>query len=101
MKAIVRLKNGKRKEQVEVVRIQLLVRLLLNNKICLSEINQKLRINNPSLYVTALRTQRDTGSISDYVATLGVLYNDICHCKEEVQKGYLKKLYLNYNINQS
>ena len=101
MKAIVRLKNTKRKEQIEVARTQLLVRLLLNNKICLSEINQKLRINNPSLYVTALRTQRDAGSISDYVATLGVLYNDICHCKDEVQKGYLKKLYLNYNINQS
>lgn len=105
MKAIVRLKNAKRnakrKEQIEVARTQLLVRLLLNNKICLSEINQKLRINNSSLYITALRTQRDTGNISDYVATLGVLYNDICHCKDEVQKGYLKKLYINYNINQS
>lgn len=97
----VKLKGGKSNEQKKDARTQLLARLLLNNKICLSEINQKLRINNSSLYITALRTQRDTGNISDYVTTLGVLYNDICHCKDEVQKGYLKKLYINYNINQS
>lgn len=36
MKAIVRLKNTKRKEQIEVARTQLLVRLLLNKRfVCL------------------------------------------------------------------
>ena len=82
-------------------RLLLTEKLMIYKRVELSSIPQNIRINNPSLYVTALRTQRDTGSISDYVATLGVLYNDICHCKDEVQKGYLKKLYINYNINQS
>lgn len=55
----VKLEGGKSNEQKKDARKQLLVRLLLNNKICLSEINQNIRINNPSLYVTAFRLARE------------------------------------------
>lgn len=96
MKAIVRLKNTKRKEQIEVARTQLLVRLLLNNKICLSEINQKLRINNPSLYVTAFRLAREKNSIDCYINALNILHSDINACKSNNRKAYLGKLFNNY-----
>ena len=96
MKAIVRLKNTKRKEQIEVARTQLLVRLLLNNKICLSEINQKLRINNPSLYVTAFRLAREKNSIDCYINALNILHSDINACKSNNRKAYLEKLFNNY-----
>ena len=96
MKAIVRLKNTKRKEQIEVARTQLLVRLLLNNKICLSEINQKLRINNPSLYVTAFRLAREKSSIDCYINALNILHSDINACKSNNRKAYLEKLFNNY-----
>ena len=96
MKAIVRLKNTKGKEQIEVARTQLLVRLLLNNKISLSEINQKLRINNPSLYVTAFRLAREKNSIDCYINALNILHSDINACKSNNRKAYLEKLFNNY-----
>lgn len=94
MKAIVRLKNAKRKEQIEVARTQLLARLLLNNKICLSEINQKLRINNSSLYITALRLAREENSVDHYIEVLNILHFDINTCKSNDRKAYLKNYFL-------
>lgn len=66
----VKLKGGKSNEQKKDARKQLLVRLLLNNKICLSEINQKLRIDNPILYIAALRVAREKNFIDDYIYTI-------------------------------
>lgn len=92
----VRLKSSKSKEQKEVACKQLLVRLLLNDKIYLSEINQNIRINNPSLYVTAFRLAREKSSIDCYINALNILHSDINACKSNNQKAYLEKLFNNY-----
>ena len=92
----VKLEGGKSNEQKKDARIQLLVRLLLNNKICLSEINQNIRINNPSLYVTAFRLAREKNSIDCYINALNILHSDINACKSNNRKAYLEKLFNNY-----
>lgn len=92
----VKLKGGKSNEQKKDARKQLLVRLLLNDKIYLSEINQKIRINNPSLYVTAFRLAREKSSIDCYINALNILHSDINACKSNNQKAYLEKLFNNY-----
>jgi hypothetical protein len=92
----VKLEGGKSNEQKKDARKQLLVRLLLNNKICLSEINQNIRINNPSLYVTAFRLAREKNSIDCYINALNILHSDINACKSNNRKAYLEKLFNNY-----
>lgn len=96
----VKLKGGKSNEQKKDARKQLLVRLLLNNKICLSEINQKLRIDNPILYIAALRVAREKNFIDDYIYILYGLNADIGACESSVQKEYLQTILENYvNLN--
>lgn len=75
---------------------ELIEHLILLNKEDLASVNQKIRINNPSLYVTAFRLAREKSSIDCYINALNILHSDINACKSNNQKAYLEKLFNNY-----
>ena len=52
---------------------ELIEHLILLNKEDLAFVNQKIRINNPSLYVTAFRLAREKNSIDCYIKALNIL----------------------------
>ena len=75
---------------------ELIEHLILLNKEDLAFVNQKIRINNPSLYVTAFRLAREKNSIDCYIKALNILHSDINACKSNNRKAYLEKLFNNY-----
>nr|WP_302685782.1 hypothetical protein [uncultured Ruminococcus sp.] len=75
---------------------ELIEHLILLNKEDLASVNQKIRINNPGLYVTAFRLAREKSSIDCYINALNILHSDINACKSNNQKAYLEKLFNNY-----
>ena len=75
---------------------ELIEHLILLNKEDLASVNQNIRINNPSLYVTAFRLAREKSSIDCYINALNILHSDINACKSNNQKAYLEKLFNNY-----
>ena len=77
-------------------RLLLTEKLIIYKRVELSSIPQNIRINNPSLYVTAFRLAREKSSIDCYINALNILHSDINACKSNNQKAYLEKLFNNY-----
>ena len=77
-------------------RLLLTEKLMIYKRVELSSIPQDIRINNSSLYITALRLAREEVSVANYIAALNILYFDTCVCENTSKKAYLKKLFLNY-----
>lgn len=74
----------------------LIEKLMMYKRVELSSISQNIRINNSSLYITALRLAREENSVDHYIEVLNILHFDINTCKSNDRKAYLKKLFLNY-----
>lgn len=74
----------------------LIEKMIIYKKVDLSKINKNIRINNPSLYVTAFRLAREKNSIDCYINALNILHSDINACKSNNRKAYLEKLFNNY-----
>lgn len=74
----------------------LIEKLMMYKRVELSSIPQNIRINNSSLYITALRLAREEVSVANYIVALNILYFDTCVCENKNKKVYLKKLFLNY-----
>ena len=77
-------------------RLLLTEKLIIYKRVELSSIPQNIRINNPSLYVTAFRLAREKNSIDCYINALNILHSDINACKSNNRKAYLGKLFNNY-----
>lgn len=88
MKVKVRIKNKKNRTTHCLLLIE---RMIIYKKVDLSLVNQNIRINNRSLYVTALRLAREENSVKNYIEYLTILRTDILSCKNKEQKEYLNK----------
>lgn len=91
MKVKVKSKNNKRNSCFSLIE-----RMIIYKKADLSMINQNIRINNSSLYLTALRVARDENSSDDYINALNILHLDISYCKSKDKKEYLKRIFNDY-----
>lgn len=93
MKVKVKIKNYKGDDTKCV---PLLEKMILNKKAELSSINQKIRIDNTSLYIMALRLAREENSVGSYIKALDIMKTDILCCKNKIQKEHLKKIFEDY-----
>ena len=69
---------------------ELIEHLILLNKEDLASVNQKIRINNPSLYVTAFRLAREKNSIDCYINAL-IFYIQILTLANRIIKKHIWK----------
>lgn len=72
---------------------KLVIKLILNGKITIQEIDRELRMQSPSLYVAALRVSRD--DCKSYCDTLQLLITDIVIIEDVHIKKFLSEIYYN------
>ncbi len=93
MKVKVRIKNKKNRTTHCLLLIE---RMIIYKRLSLSSVNKKIRINNSSLYITALRLAREENSVGNYIKALEILRTDALCCKNEERKKQLRKLFEDY-----
>ncbi len=76
--------------------LQKIERMLLYNKLSLSNICRSKRISHKTFYVMALRAARSTFNCINYINCLKVLEYDICTCNDDNVKSKLINLLYNY-----